>query len=147
MPELTDALLADYVRTEGGVAHLISAGIDTVQAPAVPTGQNVGFLLRATFTRNECGRPHRLEVIFQDIDGQRLVHVNTVFTPEWNDDLPVGWRVGMQAGFNFGIPLPSYGVYSFEILIDDAHQKTLNLRVIPQPGGDEDEDPVGDANV
>jgi uncharacterized protein DUF6941 len=112
----------------------------------VPTGQNVGLLLRVAFTRNECGRPHRLEVIFQDIDGQRLTHVTAVFTPEWNDDLPVGWPLGAQVGLNFGIPLPAYGVYSFEVLIDDANHKTLNLRVIPPPDV-EGEGQTGDAGA
>lgn len=134
MPELKYALLADFVRSEeGGVAHVISAGIDTVFVPAVPTGQNIGLLFRVEFTRNECGRPHRLEVIFQDIDGHRLAHLNSVVTPEWNDDLPVAWRVGMQGGLNFGIPLPVLGIYSFEILVNDTHQETLNLRVVQRP--------------
>jgi hypothetical protein len=137
VPELDYALLCDYVRTEGGVAHAIAAGLDTIIAPSVPTGQNVGLLLRLTFTRNECGRPHRLEVIFQDIDGERLAGIQAVITPEWAEGLPVGWPTGLLWGVNVGLPLPRYGVYALELLLNDANVDTLNLRVVPldEPSG------------
>jgi hypothetical protein len=91
--------------------------MDTIAAPTVPTGQNVGLLLRLTFTRNECDRPHRLEAIFQDIDGERLATIQAVITPEWNEDLPVGWPAGFLWGLNFGLPLPRYSVYAMELLV------------------------------
>lgn len=33
MPELDYMLLADYVRQDGGVVHVMGAGVDTVTAP------------------------------------------------------------------------------------------------------------------
>jgi hypothetical protein len=133
MPRLDYAVLADYVRVEGGVAHVIAAGVDTIYAPELPTGQNLGLLFRILFTRNECGRPHRFELILQDIDGERLTHLTSVITPEWKEGVPVGWDYGLLGGLNFGIPLPRYGLYSFEILINDQNLKTIQLRVEPVP--------------
>lgn len=92
MPELDLALIADYVHAEGGVANVMRGCIDTVTAPEVPTGRNIGFLFRVKFSRSECGRPHRIEVLVQDEDGERLTHVQTVVTPEWDDTLPAHWR-------------------------------------------------------
>jgi len=43
VPELDYAVLCDYVRTEGGIAHVIAAGIDTIWAGEIPTGQNIGL--------------------------------------------------------------------------------------------------------
>jgi hypothetical protein len=40
VPTLDYALLCDYVRVEGGVAHVIAAGIDTIWKEEVPSGQN-----------------------------------------------------------------------------------------------------------
>jgi hypothetical protein len=40
MPELDFAFMCDYARAEGALAHVIAAGIDTVQLPATPTGAN-----------------------------------------------------------------------------------------------------------
>ena len=130
MPELDYALLCDYVRAEGGVAHVISAGVDTVFAAEVPTGHNLGLLLSLKFTRNECGRPHRLEVIFQDEDGERLAQISGAIEPEWPEGIPPGWHSRAQAGFNLGIPLPRVGLYAFELLVNDSHAKTIPLRVL-----------------
>ena len=133
MPELDLALIADYVHAEGGVAYVMRGCIDTVTAPEVPTGRNIGFLFRVTFARNECGRPHRLEVLFQGEDGERLTHVQTVVTPEWDDTLPAHWRVKLLGGLNFGVPLPQYGLYSFDVMINDSQEKAIELRVVQPP--------------
>lgn len=137
MPELDYALLCDYVRAEGGIAHVISAGIDTIWKDEVPSGQNLGLLMRIGFTRNECGRPHRVEVIFQDEDGERLAQIAGVVNPEWGADLPPSWRTGALLGLNVGVPLPRYGLYAFEVLINDSHVKTIPLRTIQNTPGPE----------
>jgi len=146
VPELDYALLAEYVRIEGGVAHVLSAGIDTIIAPTVPTGENIGLLFRLGFTRQECDRPHRVEILFQDEDGVRHAQISTVVTPVWTEGKPIHWREGAIGGLNFGIPLPRYGLYSFEVMVNDENRKTLNLRVIepanpqPAPAPDDGED-------
>jgi hypothetical protein len=133
VPQVEYALLGDFVRAEQGIAHMIGAGIDTVHAAQVPTGHNIGLLSRITFTRNECGRPHRIEIIFQDADGQRLAQIDASVSPEYRENLPPGWPVGVLMGFNIGLPLPNYGVYSFEILVNDTSHKSIALRVAPPP--------------
>jgi len=133
MPELDLALIADYVHAESGVAYVMRGCIDTVTAAETPTGRNVGFLFRVAFSRSECGRPHRIEVIFQGEDGERLAHVQTVVTPEWSDDLPAHWKVKLLGALNFGVPLPRYGLYSFDVMINDSQEKAIELRVVPPP--------------
>lgn len=130
MPELDFALLGDYVRAEGGIAHVIAGGIDTIYAPVVPTGQNLGLLFRILFSRTECDRPHRLEVIFQDEDGARLTQISSAVTPVWSEGQPAHWKKGLLGGFNFGVPLPRYGLYSFEMMVNDNLLKSLPLRVV-----------------
>lgn len=135
MPELDLALIADYVHAEGGVAYVMRGCIDTVVAEETPTGRNVGFLFRVGFSRSECGRQHRIEVIFQGEDGERLAHAQTVVTPQWDDALPAHWKAKLLGGLNFGIPLPRHGLYSFEVLINDTQAKAIELRVV-RPLGD-----------
>lgn len=139
MPEVDYALLGDFVRAERGVAHVIGAGIDTIMAPQVPTGQNLGLLARFTFTRNECGRPHRIEIIFQDADGERLAQIATSVAPQYPEGVPAGWPASLMAGFNLGLPLPAYGTYSFEIMVNDTSRKSIDLRVIPPPAAPEED--------
>jgi hypothetical protein len=143
MPELDYAVLCDYVRTEGGLAHVIAAGVDTIFAPEVPAGQNLGFLMRIAFARTECGRPHRVEVIFQDEDGERLTEISGLLSPEWQDGLPAGWRVGAMMGLNIGVPLPRFGLYSFEVLLNGNQVKTIPLRVLQRelPGAPPESEP------
>jgi hypothetical protein len=138
LPELDFALIADYVSAENGVAYVMRGAIDTVFAESIPTGRLLGFLFRVGFTRNECGRPHRIEVIFQDEDGERLAQIQTVVAPEWKPDLPPGWKVNAVVSVNMPVPFPRYGLYSFEVLINDSHAKTIQLRVV-QPPADEAE--------
>jgi len=107
--------------------------MDTIYAPSMPWGQNIGLVARFTFTRNESGRPHRLEVIVQDTDGATTAKIEGTVGAEWMEDLPPGWPVGALVALNFGIPLPNYGLYSVEILLNDSSVKSLNLRVIPPP--------------
>jgi hypothetical protein len=130
VPELDFALLSDYVRAEAGIAHIIAGGIDTINAPTVPTGQNLGLVFRLLFSRTECDRPHRVEVIFQDEDGARLAAISSVVTPSWIEGQPAHWKTGMIGGFNFGVPLPRFGLYSFEIMVNDNLVKSLPLRVV-----------------
>ena len=51
MPDLDYAFLADYVRPERGLAHVMATGIDTVTAPSVPTGYNLGLVARSKHAR------------------------------------------------------------------------------------------------
>ena len=104
-------------------------GPDTVMAAQVPTGQNLGILIRLGFARSECDRPHRLEIIFHDEDGQRLAHLNAVAEPRWPEDQPPGWTVGVLSAINIGVPLPNFGLYSFEVLVNDNLVKSIPLRV------------------
>jgi uncharacterized protein DUF6941 len=94
MPELDFAFVCDFARADAGLGHAIGISVDTIYAAEVPTGHNLGLLARVMFTRNECDRPHRLELYFQDADGTRLVALNAIIEPEWPEELPVGWRVG-----------------------------------------------------
>ena len=135
MPSLDFAFVCDYARQDAGPVHALAIGIDTVYAPDVPWGQNLGVVARFTFTRNECGRPHRVELIAQDEDGQRLVHLTGTLEPQWDEGLPPGWSVGAMLTLNFGLPLPQFGLYAIEILLNDSSVKTLSLRVMPPTAG------------
>lgn len=132
MPEVDYAFLCDYARTDqSGVAHAIAVGVDTIYAPEVPTGRNLGLLMRITSTQGESGRPHRVEVFVRSTDGAELVRIEGILQPEWNPTLPAGWPVGELIAFNFGVPFPEFGVYAVEIMIDDHSEKSMNLRVVP----------------
>lgn len=133
--ELGFAVLADHVRVENGLGYLIAGGIDRITAAAVPTGQNLGIFAAVDFTYAECGRPHRFEMIGQSEDGERLLALNGVVEPSIPDGHPSGWPIRAVFGVNLGMPLPRYGHYSLELLVDDHNLKTLRFRVVPPSDG------------
>jgi len=54
VPELDYMVLADYVRQDGGVIHIMGAGVDTVTAPVVPSTGKSDRLVPATMAGSWC---------------------------------------------------------------------------------------------
>jgi hypothetical protein len=131
MPELDYALLCDYVRAEGGVAHVIAAGIDTIHRPEVPSVANLGLLARIVIADDEINEPHQVEVRLRDQEGEQVAQLNLIAVPYSIEGIPEGWPSGALLAINFGVPLPSHGAYTLTILLDGTPAKTINLRVIP----------------
>lgn len=132
VPTLDFAVIADYVRSDGGVAHVLGGGFDTIHAPSVPVGRNIGIWARVLVARTECDREHDFEVIVQTEDGERVAEVAASFATEWPEGHPVAWPVGMGIALNLGVPLPRFGLYGVEILVNDNQLKSIPLRVIEQ---------------
>lgn len=134
MPELQSAVLADYVRPEAGIAHVVAAGIDTVFAPSVPLGNNFGLLLVFRLTQDEAGITHEVNVIFRQRDSDEpIARLTATFQSTTTaGELPEDWRLSAVVGLNFGIPIPDYGFYVFEISFPDGPVVAeLPLRVVP----------------
>ena len=136
MPELDYMVIADYVRADSGVLHIMGAGVDTVTAPVVPTVQPLGVALRLLFeTDEEVGAQHYLKITFQAADGAQLLVARSVFTtPSPAPGVPEHWRTGLGVAIQIPVPLPRYGDYSFELDIDDgAITKSIDIRVVRPP--------------
>jgi hypothetical protein len=137
MPELDFMVTADYVRVEGGVLHLIAAGFDTMFTPIVPASRQVGIGLRLLVDVAEAREAHRVNLIYQDADGQVLLRLSGTFGPVDPDEPlpPPGRSFGVPLGFNVPVPMPAYGDYSLELFLDDRADavKSITLTVAPLP--------------
>ena len=130
-------VVADYVRAEGGVLHMIAAGFDTMYAASVPVMRQIGVGMRLTMTASELKYEHNVELVFQDADGKRVSQVNGTINPEPSAlGSPLGRPVGVAMAFNLVVPVPAYGDYSLELLIDHSHKKTIPI-VVTQPPDDQ----------
>jgi hypothetical protein len=128
-------VLADYVRQDSGVIHIMGAGVDTVLALAVPAVQPFGVALRISFgTTEEPGVAHELVVSFVGPD-RRLVDTSASFaTPPRPPGVPDHWKTGIGIAIQVAVPLPVYGDYSCELAIDGgAITKAYDFRVV-RPG-------------
>jgi hypothetical protein len=125
MPELDFMIMADYVRAEGGVLHMIAAGIDTIFTPVTPAVRQIGIGIRLTMT---------LEVVYQNEDGVRIAQINAGFAPPPDPSaLPPGVRPAIAIPFNMSLPLPAYGRYSLELLVDGNSLKSIGITVSQPP--------------
>jgi len=130
-------IVADYVRAEHGVLHMIAGGFDRIVAASVPAARNVGIGLRIMFTKSECEYPHTLEIIFkddQDDQDEHLATFNAEVKPTYREDVEYPGpeaEMGVVAALNVGVPLPRYGRYTLELRIDSILQKNIPLIVVP----------------
>jgi Family of unknown function (DUF6941) len=137
MPELDYMVLADYVRQDGGVVHILGAGVDTVFAPVVPTVQPLGVAARISFsTTEQPGEQHQLKVSFIGPDSPVLEANARFVTPQRPPDVPPHWRIGLGIAIQIAVPLPQYGDYSCELSIDgEAITRSFDFRVVPPQQG------------
>jgi hypothetical protein len=131
MPELDFMVTADYVRAEGGVLHMIAAGFDTMFVPAVPAARPAGIGLRLMLDVAEARQPHEIHLIYQGADGQRLTEVSGTVGPIGEDQPlpPPGRPFGIAMAFNLLLPVPAYGDYSLELLVDGEPKKSISLTI------------------
>jgi hypothetical protein len=130
VPELEYALLAEHVRQEGGLSYITAAGIDTLTTEQVPSPWNLALLLGFRSADDEVGHASPLEISLRR-DEFRLVQIQGEITPsERPADVPHDWPSRTTLGFNMGIVLPEYGVYSIDISVGGEVRHTLPLRVI-----------------
>src|ERR1700676_839367 len=138
MPELDFMVTADFVRSEGGVLHMIAAGFDTLWVPAVPAAWPVGVGLRLLIDVAEARERHRIALIYQDADGHRLSEIFGTVGPIAPDQPlpPPGRPFGVPMAFNTLLPIPRYGDYSLELFLDEQEEaaKSITLTVMqPSP--------------
>lgn len=132
MPELDYMVLADYVRQDNGVIHIMGAGVDTIATPAVPTVQSLGVAVRLTFdTTEQPGDDHRLKLSFMGPDQPVLDVAATFITPPRPPGVPEHWKTGLGVALQIPVPLPQFGDYSCVLDIDDGSiTKAFEFRVI-----------------
>jgi hypothetical protein len=98
MLQLDYALLCDCVRADSGLAHVIAAGIDTIYRPEMLAVANLGFLARFTFTDEDLGQDHELELRLDDSEGQRVAQLTGAPPLQPVQGLPIGLcETGRQA--------------------------------------------------
>jgi hypothetical protein len=125
-------IVADYVRTDVGVLHLVGAGFDTVRVPAVPGLLTAGIGLRILLDVAEARAPHPFTLIFQNEDGGRLAEVTGVVGPVAEDTPPPppGRPYSVVLALNTRLPIPDYGDYSLDFILDDSPVKTIILTAV-----------------
>lgn len=131
MPEVDFMVVCDYVRTEGGLLHMIAAGVDRIRPQRLPMVQQFGVGVRLSLTRVECDVPHEVQLVFQDEDGQRIMQMDAEVRVSFPERSLPGGKVRTALALNVGVPLQQSGGYSFELLVDRQMKKSVDMIVDP----------------
>jgi hypothetical protein len=121
-----------------GLLHILGGGITEASRPEYPAPLGMALAMRIMMHPTELGGPHRVDVILNDEDGQRVTNFNVdIGVPELPPEgIPAGVEPEIMFAWDFpGRPqLPHPGKYSFEVLIDNQHQLSVPFSAVLQGG-------------
>jgi hypothetical protein len=132
------ALLCDAATVREGLLHLLGGGVTRVNRPGYPAPlAPLTLALRILIHPTEADRTHQLDVRLQDADGAEVARMDVQFgvgdpgnaEPGEELSLPIPLTMPEQIG------LPHAGRYSFELLIDGAHQLSVPFIATHVSGG------------
>jgi hypothetical protein len=139
MPALEYVVLADYVRQDAGVTHIMGAGIDTFTVQSVPAAVLAGVVVRLSFSsRDEVGAEHEIRFLFQGPPGDLFTVTQRFQTPPPAPGVPEHWRTGLNlVAPRIMLPLPVLGDYRFQVMIDEDPRlsRGLDVRAVAAPPG------------
>jgi len=137
MPEIDYVVLADYVRQDAGMTHIMGAGIDTIFVPeGQPVAVPVGIVARITFSsRDEVGAEHDISLVLQGSSGDLLTIGQRFATPPPAPGVPEHWRTAVSIAFRLTLPIPSHGDYRLQVTLDDDPRlsRSVDVRAIAPP--------------
>jgi hypothetical protein len=133
-------MLANYAEAPpgGGLVYIAGGSWDTITVTGgedLPEGVVAvvqGYLaVRILLHPTELGRARTFDVKVVDEDGEEIAQVEGGFETEAADDLPPGWHQGFNLVFPLnGLPLPRFGLYAINFLLDGQHLGEREFRVV-----------------
>ena len=132
--QLQFALLANGAAgPPDGLLYVLGGGMNTLWTPQVPTIFKGALVVRLLADRSEAGRPQRLEIHVNDVDGTVILPrpIELTITPQLPPHLPRGWPIPCQLVADLtGMQLPREGEYAIAILLNGAHVGSEAFQVI-----------------
>lgn len=140
MPEIDYVVLAEYVRQDAGMTHIMGAGIDTFFVPdGQPVAVPVGIVVRLSFSsRDDVGVEHDVSIVFQGPSGDDLLAIRQRLpTPAPAPGVPEHWRTGLSLALRLALPIPTHGDYRLQVTLDDdpTLSRSLDVRAVSPPTG------------
>jgi len=132
--QLDYAFLADMAQVSSGKLYVIGGDIDRIWAGNFPCAPRLALIMKYMLESGELDRLHAFTVTVMDADGKKIFEVEEQHKVNRNP-LNESWRHQgflMQSEFLGALRFDRAGDYSFEILVDGSHVKSLPLHVIPR---------------
>lgn len=138
MPDIDYVVLAEYVRQDAGMTHIMGAGIDTFYIPGdQPVAVPVGVVARVSFSsRDEVGTEHEISLVFNGPDDETPLTISQRFpTPPQAEGVPGYWRPAISIAFRIALPFPRHGNYRLQVTVDDdpTLSRSVYVRAVAPP--------------
>lgn len=129
--KIDTALLCDAVTSREGLINILGGGVTRIRPSMYPTQYQGALALQVLIHPTEATTSHTLRILLQAEDGQRLMEIEADIASQPSPDLALGEQMSIPVPVTFGAQLPEAGTYSFEVLIDNIHQRTVVFRAMP----------------
>lgn len=132
------ALLCDAASARENLLFILGGGITRIWRPQLPAPLNVDLGMLFTMHPLEARERHRLAVVLQGADGNRIAELSAEFGMDPGTLDQIELRPGESLSFPLAIPLrgigvSEYGSYSIEILVDGGHTESLPFAIAEPP--------------
>lgn len=128
-----EALLCDAATVRENLLHILGGGLGELWREAYPAPLGVDLALLLTLHPSETTNEHELRILIQDADGKQIAQVDATFSigPQVMQ-IPPGQMVRAPLALQLRtIPIPAPGLYSFELLVDKQHRRSLPFQAMP----------------
>jgi uncharacterized protein DUF6941 len=129
-----EVLLCDAATVRENLLHVLGAGINRIARPVYPAKLGLDLALLFTIAPTEAQERHRLRVVVQTSDGNKIAEFSAEFQVAPAGALQPGERMMTPVVLPLKeVQLPSEGVYGIEILIDGQMQHSFTFVANVQP--------------
>jgi hypothetical protein len=124
------AIPCKYAEVNGSLLTIVGAQVDTVRVSEFPMRLRTWVAMRLVFGEEEAGGEH--SVVFRMLDpsmrqiGEHTANVN--FGSAHPEKQP-GWEANHVMALQLGFDATGPGTHTFELYVDDRHQRTLPFSV------------------
>lgn len=128
-----EALLCDAATVRENLLHILGGGLGQLWRDAYPAPLGIDLALLLTLHPSETTDEHELRILIQDTDGKQIAQVDATFSigPQVMQ-IPAGQMVRAPIALQLRtIPIPAPGLYSFELLVDKQHRRSLPFQAMP----------------
>ena len=127
------AILCRYVEAGGGLATLVSAGVDTYFVPELPGPVSLILGVRVVASDEELAEPHQIAFRVLGPDLSEISRLEGEFRLETNPLKQPGWEGGGIFPSIQTFEATEYGAHSLEISIDGRELKSVPFGVREPP--------------
>jgi hypothetical protein len=114
---------------------MLGAGITRVTCPVFPANLGLTLAMMLTLEPTEADDKHKLRAVLQDQDGNQIARIDGEFGVQPGKSARPGERLAVPMVLPLaGLPIPKAGTYSFELLLDSQHVRSLAfVAQVPTP--------------